>query len=273
MINSSNKNRLNLKFVLLLIVILILTGCNEALYSYLNESDANEIMAALLNEQIACEKKLEAEDHWSIRVDENDFANAMVILKKYGLPKEKFKSIGDIFEKSGLISSPSEERIRFIHALSQEVSETISRIDGVLTARVQIVLPQNNPFKESNVPSSASVFIKHRKDIDITPQVMKIKEFVVKSIEGLTFENVTVALFPAETQISEKSSGRFVTVFGLRIASESAKMAKKMFGLIFTIIIGLSVLLVYRFATGRGLKKRVIEFNQQFKKKMQSRSS
>ncbi len=269
--NFSDKNRLSLRLVLLLIGILIFTGCNEALYSYLDEKDANEIMAALLHEQISCEKKMGDEDHWSILVDENDFANAMTIMKKYGLPKEKFKSIGDIFEKSGIISSPSEERIRFIHALSQEVSETISKIDGVVTARVQIVLPENNPFKESGVPSSASVFIKYRKDIDIAPQVIKIKEFVVKSIEGLTFENVTVALFPEETQMSEKASVRFVTVCGLRIASESAAMAKKIIGLFFTCIISLSVFLVYRFVSGKELKKRVIEFNHQFKKKMESR--
>ena len=46
-----------------------------------------------------------------------------------------------------------------MHALAQDLSATISRIDGVVVARVHIVLPDNNPFAEKVKPSSAAVFI------------------------------------------------------------------------------------------------------------------
>lgn len=253
-------------YIPLLAMLLVLTGCSEVLYSNMDEKDVNEIMALLLKEGIECQKIVGTEGQWSIRVGKRAFSKSMAILKKYGLPRDKFKSIGDVFEKTGIISSPSEERIRFLHALSQEMSETISCIDGVITARVQIVLPQNNPFaEEATVPSSASVFIKHRKDVDITPQVMKIKELVVKSVEGLSFQNVTVALFPAEKESNEIGLPQFVTVYGLRIASDSVPTIKKWFGVVFTTFIGLAVILVYRFASG--FKKRMIGFSRKFQTK------
>ena len=47
-------------------------------------------------------------------------------------------------------------------------------------------------------PASAAVFIKHRPDRDLSSQVTQIKALVVNSIEGLSYDNVTVALFPAD---------------------------------------------------------------------------
>ena len=89
---------------------------------------------------------------------------------------------------------------------------------------------------------------------------MKIKELVVKSVEGLSFQNVTVALFPAEKESNEIGSPQFVTVFGLRIGSDSMPTIKKWFGFVFIAFIGLAVILVYRFASG--FKRRIIELSQ-----------
>jgi len=48
-----------------------------------------------------------------------------------------------------------------IYALSEELSRTVSEIDGVISARVHVVLPENDPLRRDLVPSSASVFIRH----------------------------------------------------------------------------------------------------------------
>ena len=48
-------------------------------------------------------------------------------------------------------------------------------------------------------PASAAVFIKHRPERNLAGQVTQIKALVVNSIEGLAYDNVTVALFPAES--------------------------------------------------------------------------
>ena len=81
---------------------------------------------------------------YTVMVDKARFADAINILKEAGLPKQEFQSMGQVFKKDGLISSPTQERAQMIFALSQELSRTVSEIDGVLSARVHLVLPEND---------------------------------------------------------------------------------------------------------------------------------
>ena len=131
-------------------------------------------------------------------VDETQLAASVELLQNHGYPRAKYETIGQVFQKSGLISSPLEERIRFIYALSQELSKTISQIDGVLASRVHIVLPENNPLQENVQPSSASVFIKYTPGSDVASHIPQIKMLVVNSIEGLSYDKVTAVTVPAD---------------------------------------------------------------------------
>ena len=143
------------------IVVLLLAACETELYTGLSEREANEIVAVLMNAGIPAEKTFDRDDTLSVVVDQDRFAEAVSILNARGLPRQTFDSIGDIFEKEGLISSPTEERARFIYALSQELSRTVAEIDGVLSARIHVVLPENDAFRRDVRPSSASVFVRH----------------------------------------------------------------------------------------------------------------
>ena len=134
------------------------------------------------------------------------FSSAMMLLQAYGLPREKFDSLGDVFRKEGFVSSPLEERARLNHALSQEISHTVSSIDGVVMARVHLVVPERMQLDNVVKPSSASVFVKHRPDIDLQNHIGKIKAMVVNGVENLPVENVTVALFPTEPLLMGPSS-------------------------------------------------------------------
>ncbi len=178
---------------------LLLCACRVELYSGLDEKEANQILAVLLKNGIDGEKVPGKENAWGLRVEKGDLARAVELLQAGGFPRDRFSSMGEIFRKQGLVSSPMQERILYLYALSQEISETLSHIDGVLTARVHVVIPENNPLKDTLRPSSASVFIRHREDADLEAGIPAIKKLVVNSIEGLTYDNVTVVLFPSET--------------------------------------------------------------------------
>ncbi len=230
---------------LALAMFLFLFGCTEELYTNLPEKEINEMMAILINHGIACEKSPAAENMWNISVNRKHFAKAMKILMNNGFPRQNYASIGEVFKKSGLISSPSEERIRFIHALSQEVSETISNIDGVISARVHVVMPENNPFDEQFLPSSASVFIKHKPNTDVDQQVLKIKELVVNSIEGLEFKNVTVAMFPSRPDIYVAEASPLINYFGLKLTTDSAPALRRMIALVLAFIAGTIIAVLY----------------------------
>ena len=176
---------------------LLLAGCEKetTLHSGLIERQANLVMAALLDAGIGCHKTAGEEGTWNVMVDESKFAAAVNLLEKAGLPRREHQGVGEVFKKTGMISSPSEERIRFMDALAQDLARTISGIDGVVDAHVHVVLPENDPFARHSLPSSAAVAIRSRWDADITDYIPSIKGLVKNSIEGLAYENIMVTVF------------------------------------------------------------------------------
>jgi len=176
---------------------LLLSGCDgeATLHSGLEEQQANLVMAALLDAGIECHKSPGEEGTWNVSVVESRFAEAVNLLEKAGLPRRPHQGIGEVFKKTGMISSPSEERIRFMDALAQDLAKTISGIEGVVDARVHVVLPENDPFARHVLPSSAAVAIRSRWDADLTDIVPSVKGLVKNAIEGLQYEKIMVTVF------------------------------------------------------------------------------
>ena len=183
--------------IFILAAAFLLAGCDKetTLHSGLEERQANLVMAALLDAGIDCHKSPGEEGTWNVTVDESKFAAAVNLLEKAGLPRRDHKGIGEVFKKTGMISSPSEERIRFMDALAQDLAKTISGIDGVVDARVHVVLPENDPFARHALPSSAAVAIRSRWDADLTDVIPSVKGLVKNAIEGLTPEKIMVTVF------------------------------------------------------------------------------
>ncbi len=178
---------------------LLASGCDKEarLNSNLEETQANLIVAALLDAGISAHKSPGDEGAWNVSVAESRFAEAANLLDRKGLPRRSFNGVGEVFKKSGMVSSPSEERIRFMDALAQDLARTISGIDGVLDARVHIVLPENDPFSKNTLPSSAAVAIRSRWNAEVEDLIPQIKSLVKNAIEGLEYEKITVTVFKA----------------------------------------------------------------------------
>ncbi|WP_140633950.1 type III secretion system inner membrane ring lipoprotein SctJ [Methylibium rhizosphaerae] len=199
-----------LKPLLALSLALALAGCKVGLYSGLNEQEANEIVAALSAEGIDAAKERIEGSNWQVQVDEARLGAALDVLRAQGLPHDRYASMGDVFQKQGLVSTPSEERMRYIYAVSQELSQTLRTVDGVVAARVHVVIPANDPLSDRIRPSSAAVFIKHRPDVDLRLLAPAVKDMVAHSIEGLTHDQVSLSLFEARraTAASGEADGR-----------------------------------------------------------------
>lgn len=185
------------KIALIAAGVMMFAGCEKevALHSQLEERQANLVMAALLDYGIACRKTPGDEGAWNVMISESDFAAAANLLERRGLPRRSYHGVAEVFRKTGMVSSPSEERIRFMDALAQDLSRTISCIDGVVDARVHVVLPENDPFAKNTLPSSAAVAIRSRWNSDIVDLVPSIKNLVKNSIEGLKYEKISVTVF------------------------------------------------------------------------------
>ncbi|WP_230947605.1 type III secretion system inner membrane ring lipoprotein SctJ [Burkholderia territorii] len=203
-------------------VAIALTACgNAALFDQINESDANEMLSALGRAGIAAEKDQRSADGWRLLVASSDVSLALEILNSAGLPRERYKSIGELFPKEGLISTPAEEHMRSMYAISQELSRTISHIDGVITARVHVNIPTREPLLRVQQTPTASVFVKYRAEINMQQNTLAIKDLVVGAVKDLDRANVTVALFPWSPQSAAPASTEYVQVFGLAISPRS----------------------------------------------------
>jgi type III secretion protein J len=218
-----------LGWALALVALLLLGACKVELFRGLTEPDANDMLAILLRYDISAEKSL-AKDGVTLLVEERRFAEAVELLKLHGFPRQAFNSIGDVFKKEGLISSPFEERIRFIYALSQELSQTLSLIDGVLSARVHVVLPESDFGDRDLLPSSAAVFIRHQLEAQLDQLVPQIKMLVTNSIEGLTYDKVTVVLFPVDASLANVATGELTAIGPLQIGTNSVETFWMMVG-------------------------------------------
>jgi type III secretion protein J len=188
-----------MKLMLLWLCVVLLAGCSGRveLINAVPEHEANEALAALLSAGLVAEKVPGKEGMVGISVKGDQVARAVEVLKVQGLPRERFAGMGEVFRKEGLISSPLEERARYVYALSQELSGTLSRIDGVVTARVHVVLPERSPAGEETTVSSAAVFIKHQAGANLDTVQPQIRRLVTNAIPGLTAERVSLVLVPA----------------------------------------------------------------------------
>src|SRR5262249_8623275 len=249
MYRSSLPRRARLAFVLL--GALLLSACKAELYTNLDQRQANEIAAALIQHGIPAQRVAIKGGQYTVVVDNERFAESIAILKEAGLPKQEFQTMGQIFKKDGLVSSPMQERAQMIFALSQELSRTVSEIDGVLSARVHLVLPENDPLRQQLVPSSASVFIRHRSNVPVGNLVPQVKMLVANGIAGLSYEKVSVVLVPVDLQ---KANGgqdiELVSFLGMWVHRDNvAQMTWMLVGLVTVVVLlaaGLGFVLLRR---------------------------
>ncbi len=173
----------------------LLSGCKEELFGKIDEADANAALDVLYSEGIGATKTVVEGELWRIEVDAKDLQKAMHVTRRHGVPRERFVNMGEMFKKEGLVSTPAEMRMRYLFVVSQELSNTLSRIDGVISARVHPVMPVQDPLAEKLPPASAAIFIKHLPDADVQQMAPAIRTLVARSIEGLNVDNVSLTFF------------------------------------------------------------------------------
>lgn len=214
---KQQQTKLNKKYAnigLVLAAALFIAGCESELYSNLPEREVNEMISVLAVNGIEASRTTDGKGTFGLSVDKGEFSMAIVKLSEKGLPREQFGSLGKIFNSEKLVSTPFEERARFMHALNEELSNSISRINGVVSARVHLMVPEDNPFEQNKTPPRASVFIYQEAGIDLRQQIPTIKNLIVNSLDNLEYSYVEVALFEDNSSVTASQTKRSVASFG-----------------------------------------------------------
>lgn len=205
-------------------LLLALCACSKTidLQSGLNDADANEIVTVLNRHGIQADKR-QTKEGVALSVKDSDISRATDAMRAAGLPRRSLDNLGQVFKKEGMISTPLEERIRYIHGLSAELEYTLQQFDHVVAARVHVVLPERIAPGEPIQPSSAAVFIKYVPPLDEDAVIPRVRSLVASSIPGLAGDDakskVSVVLTASETVAP---AIEWTTVGPFRVMADSA---------------------------------------------------
>lgn len=161
------------------------------LYSGLDLKDSAAIVDQLTANKIPASTD---QDGTRVLVPNADLDAARLSLAKAGLPSGG--TIGwEIFDKSPdlLTESEFQQNINQTRALEGELDRTISLIDGIRSARVNLVLPSQEPFSRDTQEASASVLLTTRgAGVVDRESVRAILNLVAAAVPGLKTQNVAI---------------------------------------------------------------------------------
>ncbi len=192
----------------------LLTACNEeTLYTGLKEREVNEMAAVLMKAGIAANriKNLTGNTYDLQLADKRYFSDAVALLNDRGYPRKEYDDFGKVFKGDGLVSTPTEIKARYIYAVTQQLERTLTEIGGVLNARVNVVMPESDPVTRQRLPATASVVVTHDASLSGNALIPKIKQIVAASVDGLSYDGVSVMMFARQLKAPEPEAGSAAT--------------------------------------------------------------
>jgi len=125
-----------------------------------------------------------------IMVAAGDLAKARVALATGGIPSSGRPGL-ELFDQPSWGMTDFTQRINYRRALEGELERVVSKMRGIESAQVHLVLHETDGFSAQDRPTEASVVLKLKGEAD--PEVVKgIAHLVASSVEGLTSEHVTI---------------------------------------------------------------------------------
>ncbi len=166
------------------------------LYSDLSLEDQNQIVRLLSQEdyKYSVEKSAGGDsDTSSIYVGADQVSALRMKLAENGLPSTG--NIGyEIFDKSNALGQTTfQQNVTLVRSLEGELSRTLRTLDGIIAARVHLVLPRRQVFSRQEINPSASVTVKLMKHHILTEtQVSAIRQLVASSVEELLPDRISI---------------------------------------------------------------------------------
>ncbi|GAA8158594.1 flagellar basal-body MS-ring/collar protein FliF [Helicobacter pylori] len=163
-------------------------GGYGVLFERLDSSDNALILQHLQQNQIPY--KISKDD--TILIPKDKVYEERITLASQGIPKTS--KVGfEIFDTKDFGATDFDQNIKLIRAIEGELSRTIESLNPILKANVHIAIPKDSVFVAKEVPPSASVMLKLKPDMKLSPtQILGIKNLIAAAVPKLTTENVKI---------------------------------------------------------------------------------
>jgi type III secretion protein J len=164
----------------------------------LDEGQANRVVLALDRAGVGSEKEADpaTEGHFRVVVERDEAPRAITAMRAEDLPAPPSTGLLDAMGKGALLPSRLAEHAQFLAGLSGELERTLLAVEGMLSARVHVSIPEADPLREGpRVKATASVLLQHR---GATPpiDIHEVKRIVAGASPGLAADDVAVVMVP-----------------------------------------------------------------------------
>lgn len=161
----------------------------QLLYGRLSDKDAAHIIGSLQSQGVPHRT---SNGGAMVYVPADQVHRLRMELAGKGLPSGD--GVGfEIFDKGQFGLSDFVQRTNYLRALQGELARTVSQLDGVRSARVMIVQPENRLLlTEQGIKPTASVFVELASGRLETEAVNSIRHLVANAVQGLQPDQVAV---------------------------------------------------------------------------------
>jgi flagellar M-ring protein FliF len=162
----------------------------QPLFTNLQSSDSGAVTAQLATAKIPYEL---SDGGATVLVPAADVDQERVALAEQGLPSSGTVGFSNL-EKSGITTSEFVQQVEYQQALEGQLEQTIESIQGVQSAQVNLVVPQQSDFAIGSQPATTASIL-----VDLTPgttltsgQVQAIVHLTASATPSLSPSDVTV---------------------------------------------------------------------------------
>src|SRR3954463_4213982 len=182
-------------FAILAIAFLLLKVATAPSYalvaSGLDPAQTGKITAALDEQGIPYELR---SNGTSLAVQKAQMGQARIALASQGVSAggSGTQPGYELLDKSKLGSSQFQQQVTYQRALEGEIARTINGVEGVSGATVQIVMPQDDLFADTQSTATAAVMLQNSADTLQPGAVRGLAQLTASSVKSLKTDNVTI---------------------------------------------------------------------------------
>lgn len=157
--------------------------------SGLDPSETNKITAALDEKGVAYEVR---NNGTAVAVKKGQTADARMALADKGVTGAGDQPGFELFDKQKLGASDFQQKVTYQRALEGQIARTISQVNGVDSASVRLVIPEEQLFSEGATPATAAVLLEGTSETLEPSAVRGIAQLVASSVKGLKTKDVSI---------------------------------------------------------------------------------